>query len=128
MRTGLLGDEPVLEPLHNLWHGRVFHFLEREAMRLERPVAPEVVGNVIGEPPGVIERNVREHVARADEVSFRKLEPEADHPRRSVEARRRRVALRDRHERAVVGATHEASDGVRERKWLSASPTAGIPL
>ena len=105
---GLFGKifPAVLELLLDAREGGVLHLLKREAVRFERPVSPEHIGELAAPVADAVKRRVVEHICRPDQFAVADLEPEADDPGRSVECGAVRVTDAHRHERPVVRAAH----------------------
>src|SRR5712692_7710840 len=74
------------ELLLNLRQRGVLHFLQRQAMRLERSVPPQMIGDDIRVVSRLVPRRIVEHIARSYQFSIGELKAERDHARRTIKA------------------------------------------
>ncbi len=85
-RTSRLnGPEPIRQPPHDLGHGAILHLLQGQPARLEGPVPPEEVGDLVGLRPGPVEGHVVEEVNGAYQWAVVHLEPERNDAGRPVQ-------------------------------------------
>lgn len=119
MAAGLLSEwlPSTFHLVHDLRQRGVFHFIERETMRLEWSVHAQEVSHSIGIPPRFVVGRIIEHVARSDEPAIGQLKARACHSWWTIKSRGSGLFDRNRHERAVVRPAHPSFDdpGVSER-------------
>ncbi len=93
---------------HDLGQGGVFHVVQPQAVGLEGPVTPHVIGHPVGFLAHFIKGHIGKHIHGTQQFAFGQLVAGGDHPGRAVKAAGDGVLKGHRHQGAMMGAPHPA--------------------